>query len=96
MDILVTYDIDTSTRVGTRRLARVAHACERYGVRVQDSVFECRLLPARYQRLVEELRQLIDRTADSVYFYRFDGPLDQSRTTLGRPAPGQPGEAWIR
>lgn len=96
MDILVTYDIDTSTRVGARRLTRVAHACERYGVRVQDSVFECRLLPSRYQHLVEELRQLIDKRADSVYFYRFDRPLDQSRTALGRPAPHRSGEAWIR
>jgi len=96
MDVLVTYDIDTSTRVGMRRLARVAHACERYGVRVQDSVFECRLLPSRYQGLVEELRQLIDKKADSVYFYRFDGPVDKFRTTLGRPAPHPLGQAWVR
>jgi len=34
MDVLVTYDIDTHTRDGEARLARVAKVCERYGTRV--------------------------------------------------------------
>ena len=41
MYILVTYDVDTSTKDGERRLRRVAKACVDYGQRVQNSVFEC-------------------------------------------------------
>ncbi|HVA21772.1 MAG TPA: CRISPR-associated endonuclease Cas2 [Candidatus Micrarchaeia archaeon] len=95
MDVLVAYDIDTTTVDGVRRLTRVAHICERYGVRVQDSVFECRLLPARYQRLVEELRTRIDRRLDSVLFYRVGESLGAVRTSLGRNASHRPGDPWI-
>ena len=42
MDVLVTYDIaETDTRKGATRLRRVAQVCEKYGERVQFSVFEC-------------------------------------------------------
>lgn len=95
MDVLVTYDIDTTTTAGARRLVRVAHVCERFGVRVQYSVFECRLLPARYARLIEELRGEIDRSLDSIHFYRFDGSLKAARTSLGRNDGHRPGQPWI-
>ena len=55
MDLLVTYDISTLTRAGERRLARVAAVCERYGRRVQYSVFECRVNDLGYVRLLAEL-----------------------------------------
>lgn len=95
MDLIVTYDIDTSTTRGARRLVRVAHTCERYGVRVQDSVFECRLPPARYQQLVEELRGLIDKQTDSVHFYRLGESLEKIRTSLGRGPERTPDRHWI-
>jgi CRISPR-associated endonuclease Cas2 len=41
MEILVTYDVKTESAVGRRRLRRVAKVCERFGQRVQFSVFEC-------------------------------------------------------
>ena len=40
MYLLLTYDINTETTKGQKRLAKVARACERYGLRVQNSVFE--------------------------------------------------------
>ena len=40
MEILVTYDVNTETAEGRRRLRRVAKVCERFGQRVQFSVFE--------------------------------------------------------
>ena len=95
MDVIVTYDIDTSTARGARRLTRVAHTCERYGVRVQDSVFECRLPPARYQQLMEELRALIDKQTDSVHFYRVGDSLEAIRTSLGRGPNRTPNSHWI-
>jgi CRISPR-associated protein Cas2 len=95
MDILVAYDVDTRTKAGVRRLGRVARTCGRYGVRVQDSVFECRLSATRLQRLVVALNAEINARADSVHLYRFAGSLRDARVSLGRPAEHEPGEPWI-
>ena len=40
--------------------------CEKYGQRVQLSVFECRLSPARLARLIGEIEDIIDCQRDSV------------------------------
>ncbi len=95
MDVLITYDIDTTTREGERRLARVARVCERYGTRVQDSVFECRLGETAVTRLLLDLREVIDADEDSVHIYRFEGPLPPSRVSLGRTVDHEPGRPWI-
>lgn len=41
--ILVTYDVDTGTSAGRRRLRKIAKRCMDNGQRVQNSVFECSL-----------------------------------------------------
>ena len=43
MMLLITYDVNTTTESGKRRLAKVAKLCCNYGQRVQNSVFECDL-----------------------------------------------------
>ena len=43
MLVLVTYDVNTETAAGRKRLRKVAKACVDYGQRVQNSVFECML-----------------------------------------------------
>lgn len=95
MDVLVTYDIETTNPVGVRRLARVAAVCLQYGVRVQKSVFECRLTPARYERMLQALRDTIDPKADSVHVYRHEGNLKASRVSLGLPVWRDPDSPWI-
>ena len=95
MDVLVTDDINTTTREGEIRLARVASICERYGVRAQYSVFECRLTDTSFVKLMGELQEAIDTASDSVHFYRFNGAIRDSRTTIGRPRPWELGEPWI-
>ena len=66
MDVLVTYDIADTETTGASRLRRIADVCEKYGQRVQFSVFECRLSKARLARLVGEMEDIIDRERDSV------------------------------
>jgi len=70
MLILVTYDINITTPDGQNRLRRVAKLCVNYGVRVQNSVFECRVDAAQYVRLKHAIRGEIDEARDSVRFYR--------------------------
>ena len=52
MHILVTYDVDTTSKEGARRLRHVAKACIDYGQRVQNSVFECEVTEAQYCLLI--------------------------------------------
>ena len=52
MDFLVTYDIADTQEEGARRLRHVAKICERYGERIQLSVFECRQSPTRMARMI--------------------------------------------
>lgn len=69
MFILVTYDVDTTTRAGAKRLRKVAKECVNYGQRVQNSVFECMLSDAQFTILRSLLMDTIDKENDSVRFY---------------------------
>jgi CRISPR-associated protein Cas2 len=69
MFVLVTYDVATSKPGGSRRLHRVAKACEDYGQRVQFSVFECIVDPAQWAFLRQRLIDEIDPADDSLRFY---------------------------
>lgn len=70
MDILVTYDVDTSTRAGERRLRKIAKVCEAYGMRVQKSVFEVVCRDTDKLKLTTALNDTIDPTTDSIRIYR--------------------------
>lgn len=70
MLVLVTYDVNTETAAGRRRLRKVAKACVNHGQRVQNSVFECLLDAAQYAVFKAELTALIDPSSDSLRFYR--------------------------
>jgi CRISPR-associated protein Cas2 len=64
MHILVTYDVDTTSKEGARRLRHVAKACIDYGQRVQNSVFECEVTEAQYCLLIERIKRIIDMSLD--------------------------------
>ena len=70
MLMLVTYDVDTTSRAGRRRLRRVARACLDFGQRVQFSVFECNVDPAQWTALRNRLISEIEPSLDSLRFYR--------------------------
>lgn len=69
MLVLITYDVNTESESGRRRLRRVAKQCVNYGRRVQNSVFECILDYAQCAQLKASLSELIDPEKDSVRFY---------------------------
>ena len=69
MLVLITYDVNTETASGKRRLRKVAKQCENYGRRVQNSVFECILDQAQSVMLKQSLRDIIDENVDSLRFY---------------------------
>ncbi|WP_368653960.1 CRISPR-associated endonuclease Cas2 [Ornithinibacillus sp. 4-3] len=70
MLILVTYDVSIETDGGKKRLRKVAKICEDYGIRVQNSVFECNIDSAQYVMLKNKLSEIINFSHDSLRFYR--------------------------
>ncbi len=95
MDVLVTYDIADTDTVGASRLRRIAEVCEKYGQRVQLSVFECRLSPTRLTRMIGEVEDIIDRQRDSVIIYRFSGRIEAAKRRFGRDQTHELGQPWM-
>ena len=69
MLVLITYDVNTQTAAGRKRLRKVAKECTNYGQRVQNSVFECILDATQCVQLKASLIELIDEEKDSLRFY---------------------------
>ena len=69
MMVLITYDVNTQTEAGKTRLRKVARQCQNYGQRVQNSVFECLIDPARLKHLQATLEKQIDPEKDSLRYY---------------------------
>ena len=66
MLVLITYDVNTETAAGRKRLRKVAKQCENYGRRVQNSVFECIVDQAQSVMLKATLADIIDEEVDSL------------------------------
>lgn len=69
MLVLITYDVNTETAAGKKRLRQVAKQCVNYGRRVQNSVFECILDNAQCVMLKSILSEIIDEDVDSLRIY---------------------------
>lgn len=67
--VLITYDVETVTPSGKKRLRRVARQCVNFGQRVQNSVFECLIDPAQFAELKHRLDEIMDKEKDSIRFY---------------------------
>ena len=69
MLVLITYDVSVITGAGQKRLRNIAKTCLDYGVRVQNSVFECEVDPAKFAVLKDALLSIYDPGEDSLRFY---------------------------
>ena len=69
MLVLITYDVNTESMGGKKRLQRVAKQCQNYGTRVQNSVFECVMDAAKCREVKQILTEIIDPERDSLRFY---------------------------
>ena len=95
MLVLVTYDVNTSSAAGQKRLRKVAKLCERDGLRVQNSVFEVLVDAAQLAVLKSDLSGAIDLDQDSVRFYRLGNNYQNRITAMGRSGPVQTGEPLL-
>lgn len=81
--ILVAYDITTDNKAGRRRLRRVAKVCERYGRRVQKSLFECQADELTLETFRIQLIQEINEKEDSLRIYLFGSDITSKLETYG-------------
>lgn len=82
--VLITYDVNTESASGQKRLRKVAKICEKYGQRVQNSVFECLLDATQYILVKNSLLELIDTNNDSLRFYRLGNNYKNQIDILGK------------
>lgn len=95
MMLVIAYDVDTTDSAGARRLRKVAKLCERYGSRVQNSVFEVLLDPAQLAALKAGLEKIICKETDSVRIYRLGDTYRNRIDVIGRTGPIETGEPLI-
>jgi CRISPR-associated protein Cas2 len=69
MMVLITYDVNTETAAGKKRLRQVAKICQNHGQRVQNSVFECLLDPAQFVVMRSKLESIINEEKDCLRYY---------------------------
>jgi CRISPR-associated protein Cas2 len=69
MYVVVSYDVETKTPAGKRRLRKVGRACLDFGQRVQFSVFECNLGREQWVVLKKRLLDTYHPEKDSLRFY---------------------------
>lgn len=75
---VVAYDISDP-----KRLAKAARVCEDFGVRVQYSIFECRLEEEEFTEFWLELLAEIDEDEDRVVAYKIDAKCAKETLTAG-------------
>lgn len=84
MMVLITYDVETTTKEGQGRLRKVAKSCVNYGQRVQNSVFECSLDPGMLVELKNKLDSIIDHEKDSIRIYNLGKNWENRVDCIGK------------
>ena len=84
MLLVVAYDVETTNPAGAKRLRSVAKLCQKYGVRVQNSVFEIETSAAQLVELKGGLQSIIDQEQDSIRIYRLGNSWQNKIEVLGK------------
>lgn len=84
INILISYDVDTTTPKGRKRLRDICKVCKAYGQRVQYSVFECAVTEAGYALMIDKALEVIDQEQDSLRIYRLPGKRQALVTVYGK------------
>lgn len=93
--VLITYDVETMTISGRRRLRQVAKQCVNFGQRVQNSVFECLVDPAQFAELKHRLESIIDYEKDSLRFYMLGNNWKSRINHIGAKSSYNPEDTMI-
>ncbi len=84
MLVLITYDVNTQTTQGKRRLSKVAKVCTNYGRRVQNSVFECIVDNTQLAMIKHQIERIINPEEDSVRYYMLGNQFHNRIDHIGK------------
>ncbi len=84
MLVLITYDVNTETAAGRKRLSKIAKICCNYGQRVQNSVFECALDASQMVIVREQLLSVMNTKNDSIRIYNLGNKYSSKIEQYGK------------
>jgi len=84
MFVIAVYDISTETPGGKKRLPKVMKTFRKYLHHSQKSVFEGEITEAKLLALEKEIEKLIDKTSDSVVYFKIGNVKNIERITSGK------------
>ncbi len=93
MNFLITYDISNN-----KRRTKLSELLDKYGTRVNYSVYECELTQRKLDKLLVEveLKKLVDKKYDSFRFYHIcKNCIPKSFEFTQREEPFEPKEMFI-
>ena len=76
MKLLITYDVETITKEGQKRLRLVAKACKDFG--------QCDVDESQFVLLKHKLENIIDKESDSIRIYHLKNNSQQSTIIIGK------------
>ena len=82
MYLLITYDIETTADSGKKALAKVGRLCKGYGIRVQNSVWECLLDPTELEDLKMKLQVTMGKEKGNIRIYQLPKTWDTKTTQV--------------
>ena len=77
--MVIAYDI-----ADNRRRRKISKVLEHYGIRCNESVFECLLTEARIKRMQAQIVKLADEDEDSILYYYLCMPCVMKREHIGK------------
>lgn len=95
MYIIIAYDVCTISEGGQRRLRRVSKACQNYGQRVQNSLFECCIDYGTFLKLKKNLESIIDPKTDSLRYYNLGNKWEDKVEHIGAKPSYNPQDTLI-
>jgi len=84
MMVVVSYDVSTKTLSGKKRLKKVAETCLNFGIRAQNSVFECIIDPAQWEVLKNTLLEIYNKEEDNLRFYHLGSNYKKRIESFGK------------
>jgi len=79
--IVVAYDV-----ANDKRRLKIAKMLEQYGLRCNESVFECILTEAKTREMKNKLLNVADESEDSILIYNLCMPCTVKRENIGKRA----------
>lgn len=88
--VVVAYDV-----ADNRRRQKIAKTLEQYGLRCNESVFECLLTEAKIERMKRQILKLAEEHEDVILYYYLCKPCVLKRESIGRRSEPNPEIVWV-